>query len=842
MYSSTRDCFLIEEAPKLRPPPPSTSEAGVSRGFVQLREGIDSFLRVARGKLWQEASPRERLHALSVSVRRPALDAMRESERRYREQDAKRLYYLSMEFLMGRLLGNNLTNLKLYDDTKAILTELGGDLEELESFEPDAALGNGGLGRLAACFLDSLATLDYPGFGYGINYEFGLFRQTFVNGFQHEKPDHWLEGGSPWQIERPDEFVVVPVYGSVNQYKAAWNDPKYIIGIPHDMPIVGYGGRTVNILRLFSAQSSDEFDIGIFNAGDYIAAVQHKINTEAISKILYPSDVVDRGRELRLLQEYFLVACSVRDIMERYLETHDSLDEFADKVAIQMNDTHPALTIAELMRTFIDDHHMPWETAWAITVATCGYTNHTLLPEALERWPYDLLERVVPRHLQIIQEINRRLVAEVERRFPGDAAMVQRASIFEEGQRRQVRMSNLAIAGSHSTNGVAELHSELVKKTLAADFYRLWPDRFNNKTNGITPRRWLLHANRPLASLITKSIGDGWIRDLMELRRLEMFVDDTSLLDRLDAIKSRNKLALAKVTKEITQIAVDPESMFDVQVKRMHEYKRQLLNILHVVHRYWSIVEDSILPAQPRTFFFAGKAAPGYFMAKTIIKLIHSVAEVVNADPRTRDWMRVVFLPDYRVTLAEAIMPAAELSEQISTAGKEASGTGNMKLALNGALTIGTLDGANIEIRDEVGGENIFIFGLKADEVAALLASGYHPEQYIGTNKSLRRVVDTIASGHFSRGDKDIFRPIVAKLLSSTDEYVHLADLEPYIETQARIDQEYLDRKNWNRKSLLNIARMGKFSSDRTIAEYARDIWHIKRAVIGNFAHAVLEE
>ena len=803
---------------------------------------MDSFLRFARGKLWQEASPREKLHALSVAVRRPALDAVRESERRYRDQDVKRIYYLSMEFLMGRLLGNNLTNLKLYDDTKAILAELGADLDELESLEPDAALGNGGLGRLAACFLDSLATLNYPGFGYGINYEFGLFRQTFVNGFQHEKPDHWLEGGSPWLIERPDEFVVVPVYGSVNQFKPAWNDQKFIIGVPHDMPIVGYGGRTVNVLRLFSARSSDDFDIGIFNAGDYIAAVQHKINTEAISKILYPSDVLDRGRELRLLQEYFLVACSVRDIMERYFATHDSFDEFADKVAIQMNDTHPALTIAELMRTFIDDHKLPWETAWAITVATCGYTNHTLLPEAVERWPYELLERVVPRHLQIIQEINRRLIAEVERRFPGDHAMVQRVSIFEEAERRQVRMSNLAITGSHSTNGVAQLHSDLVKKTLAADFYKLWPERFNNKTNGITPRRWLLHANRPLASLITKAIGDRWICDLTELRRLEMFADDAALLDRLDAIKSRNKLVLAKLTKDLTQVVVDPNSMFDVQVKRMHEYKRQLLNILHVVHRYWSIVEDGVTPAQSRTFFFAGKAAPGYFMAKTIIKLIHSVAEVVNADPKTRDWLRVVILPDYRVTLAEAIIPAAELSEQISTAGKEASGTGNMKLALNGALTIGTLDGANIEIRDEVGEENIFIFGLKADEVVSLLASGYHPEAYTHAHKHLARIVDTIAAGHFSRGDKDIFRPIVAKLLSAHDEYVHLADLQPYIETQARIDEEYVDRNKWRRKSLLNIARMGRFSSDRTITEYARDIWRIKPVVIGNFAHAVLEE
>lgn len=789
---------------------------------------------------------RERLHALSVSVRRPALDAMRDSERRYREQDAKRLYYLSMEFLMGRALGNNLTNLGLYDDAKAIIGELGVDLEELQSLEHDAALGNGGLGRLAACFLDSLASLDYPGFGYGINYEFGLFRQTFVNGFQHEKPDHWLDdGGSPWLIERSDDAVVVPVYGSLAHttiggvYKPAWVDYKVIVGVPYDMPIVGFGGRTVNVLRLFTARSSDEFDIGIFNAGDYIAAVQHKINTEAISKILYPSDVIDRGRELRLLQEYFLVACSVRDIIKRYRETHDSFDEFASKVAIQMNDTHPALAVVELMRVLIDEYDIPWETAWALTVATCGYTNHTLLPEALERWPVDMMERVLPRHMQIVGEINRRLLAEVERRFPGEPAMQERVSIFESGERRNVRMANLAMAGSHSVNGVAALHSELVKTALAPDFYRLYPERFNNKTNGVTPRRWLLHANRSLASLITKAVGDGWIRDLDELRRLELFVDDASLLERLDAVKDRNKLALAALTKEITGIIVDPASLFDVQVKRMHEYKRQLLNVLHIVHRYWQIVEDGEMPLVPRTFYFAGKAAPGYFQAKLIIKLIHSVAEVVNADPKTREWLRVVFLPDYRVTLAEAIMPAAELSEQISTAGKEASGTGNMKLALNGALTIGTLDGANIEIRDEVGEENIFIFGLRAEEVAALLPT-YRPEEYLA-NRAIRRVVDTIAAGHFSRGDKDIFRPIVAKLTSARDEYVHLADLQPYIDTQRRVDENYLDRTEWSRKSLLNIARMGKFSSDRTITEYARDIWNIKPTVIGAFAHSALE-
>jgi starch phosphorylase len=819
-----------------------TTETHVARGSIDLREGIEAFLRFAKGRVWSEACRRDKMQAVAAAVRRPALDAMRESERRYRVQDSKRLYYLSMEFLMGRALGNNLTNLGVYDAAREILADLGDDLEELEALEHDAALGNGGLGRLAACFLDSLATLDLPGFGYGINYEFGLFRQTFVNGYQHEQPDHWMDGGSPWLIERPDEAVMIPVYGTIAHttagsgiYAPKWVDYKIIVGIPHDMPIVGYGGRTVNVLRLFSARASDQFDIGIFNSGDYIRAVHEKITGESISKVLYPSDVVAAGKELRLLQEYFLVACSARDIIKRFRETRETLRDFATKTAIQMNDTHPALTVAELMRTFVDEEGMPWEEAWAITVATCGYTNHTLLPEALERWSYDLLARVLPRHLQIIQEINRRLLAEVERRFPGDLQMQHNVAIVADGE---VRMANLAMAGSHSVNGVAALHSRLVTTTLAPDFHRLHPERFNNKTNGVTPRRWLLHANRPLAALINKTIGTGWETDLERLRGLELFVDDAGLLEQLDRVKRRNKIVLAGLTKELTGVAIDPQSMYDVQIKRIHEYKRQLLNTLHVIQRYWSIVEDGIVPDQPRTVIFAGKAAPGYWMAKLIIKLIHSVAEVVNADPRSRQHLRVVYLPDYRVTLAEAIIPAAELSEQISTAGKEASGTGNMKLALNGALTIGTLDGANIEIRDEVGDDNIFIFGLRADEVADEL-SHYDPQRYLHENRWMNRTVDSIAAGHFSRGDKDIFRPIVAKLLSTRDEYVHLADLADYVDRQKQVDILYCDRQAWNRKSLLNIARMGKFSSDRTVAEYAREIWKIRPAVIGNITHGV---
>src|SRR5687768_4450383 len=561
-----------------------------ARGHIHLREGIESYLRFAKGRVWNDASERERLFALATAVRRPALDAMRESERRYREQDSKRLYYLSMEFLMGRALGNNLTNLGIYDEARTVLSELGADLEELQALEHDAALGNGGLGRLAACFLDSMATLDLPGFGYGINYEYGLFRQSFVNGYQQEQPDHWMDGGSPWLIERPDEAVTIPVYGSIAHttqdagvYVPQWVDYKLIVGVPHDMPIVGYGGRTVNTLRLFSARASDQFDIGIFNSGDYIRAVHEKITGESISKVLYPSDTVAAGRELRLLQEYFLVACAVRDILKRYQQTRESLRELAAKTAIQLNDTHPALTIAELMRIFVDEERMPWEEAWALTVGTCGYTNHTLLPEALERWSLELMQRVLPRHVQIIQEINRRLLAEVERRFPGDIVMQHNVSILADGE---VRMANLAMTGSHSVNGVAELHSKLVTTSLAPGFFRLYPERFNNKTNGVTPRRWLLHANRPLASLITKTIGDEWITDLDRLRELELFADDAALLERLEVVKRRNKVALAKLTKELTGVTVDPRSMFDVQVKRRsEEHTSELQSRLHLVCR-----------------------------------------------------------------------------------------------------------------------------------------------------------------------------------------------------------------------------------------------------------------
>lgn len=693
----------------------TTSSAKDVRNF---QKSVRYHVKYSGGKAWDDASQGDIYQAVALAVRERLIDGMLETDERYKKEDAKRLYYLSMEFLMGRALGNNLYNLGIFDLAKDALIDMGIDIEEVRDNEVDAALGNGGLGRLAACFLDSLATLGMPGYGYGINYDFGLFRQEIDNGSQREKPDHWCSEETPWLIQRPYQACIIPVYGRIEHFQdrhgndnPMWMDWKILIGVPHDMPIVGFGGKTVNYLRLFSARSSDEFDMQIFNEGDYFKAVEQKMSSETISKVLYPSDSVEAGKELRLVQEYFLVACSIRDIVRRYLANHDTLDAFADKVAIQLNDTHPALTVAKLMRTLIDEHDMAWERAWEITEATLAYTNHTLLPEALEKWPVPLLERVLPRHLQVIYEINRRFLQQVSSRWPDDGDRLRRMSIIEEGETKQVRMAYLSIVGSHSVNGVAELHSELVKSSLVPDFYELWPERFNNKTNGVTQRRWLLKSNPLLSDLITEAIGDAWITDLDRLRRLEECADDETFQRKFLKIKKANKERLAKVILDTARVEVDPNSLFDTQIKRLHEYKRQLLNVLYIIHQYLSLIEDQKELTVPKTYIFAGKAAPGYFMAKLIIKLICSVGEVINKDPRIKGQMKVVLVPDYRVSLAEKIIPAAELSEQISTAGMEASGTGNMKLAMNGALTIGTLDGANLEILEEVGQENIYIFG-----------------------------------------------------------------------------------------------------------------------------------
>lgn len=804
--------------------------------LATLQDSIRRHARYSLGKEWDRLSGQDLFAAVALAVRDRLVDQMLATEARRQRANAKRLYYLSIEFLIGRSLGNNLHNLGLFTLCQEALRGLGVELADIEESERDAALGNGGLGRLAACFLDSLATLDLPGYGYGIHYEYGLFQQEIRNGYQREKPDNWLAYGTPWEIERADEACLIPVYGRIEHaldrnghYNPMWMDWQILIGVPYDFPIVGYGGQTVNYLRLYSARSSADFDMQIFNAGDYIKAVEQKIASETVSKVLYPSDKVEAGLELRLIQEYFIVACAIRDIVKKYQQTHPSFEAFPSQVAIQLNDTHPAVAVAELMRVFVDENDLPWEKAWEITQATFGYTNHTLLPEALEQWPVSLFEYVLPRHLQIIYEINRRFLDQVATVWPDDSERSRRMSIIAEGEQKQVRMGHLAIVGSHSINGVSALHSELVKTSLVPDFFQLWPERFNNKTNGVTQRRWLLQANPELARLLTNTIGDAWITDLEALRALEPAAQDKGFQQEFLRIKRANKQRLAAVIKDLTRVAVDPDSLFDVQVKRIHEYKRQLLNVLHIIHEYLCAIEDGKEPTVPRTYIFAGKSAPGYWAAKQLIKLINNVGRVVNNDPRVQGRIKVVFIPDYRVSLAEKIIPAADLSEQISTAGKEASGTGNMKFALNGALTIGTLDGANIEIMEEVGAENIFIFGLQAQEIQALRAQGsYQPREYCIRYPALQRVMEALQGNLFCRGEAGLFSWIPQALVEHGDEYFHLADLPSYIDMQEEAGAAFKKQREWARKAILNVARIGKFSSDRTIREYATDIWGIE--------------
>ena len=800
-----------------------------------LSDDVRFHLTYSIGKDPDAATPSDLCRALSLAVRQRLTDVRLATERRYTERDAKRVYYLSMEFLIGRSLENNLLNLGIRDEADRLLTARGSSLEAVLPQERDAALGNGGLGRLAACFLDSLATLGMPGFGYGIHYEFGLFKQEIVNGEQRERPDHWFAHDSPWIVEHLDEACLVPVYGHVEHqvdragnYNPMWLGWKVLIGVPHDLPVVGWEGKTVNVLRLYSARASDEFDMKIFNDGDYFKAVEQKAASETVSKVLYPSDSLAAGHELRLVQEYFLVACAVRDIVHRYRKSHASFDDFSSKVAIQLNDTHPALTVAELMRVLVDEESLDWDRAWEITRATLGYTNHTLLPEALEKWSVPLLEKVLPRHLQIIYEINCRFLDEVSRRFPGDEARRREMSIVEEGETRPIRMAYLSIVGSHSVNGVAALHSELVKSALVPRFFEMWPERFNNKTNGVTPRRWLLGANPGLAALITEAVGPGWVTDMDRLRGLEALADDAAFQERFAAVKRRNKERLAARIRSLVRVKVDPDSIFDVQIKRIHEYKRQLLLVLHVIHHYFRIVQDGEEAGPPRTYLFAGKAAPGYATARRIIRLINSVGDVIRKDPRVKGRIEVVFLPDYRVSLAEAIVPAADLSEQISTAGKEASGTGNMKLSMNGALTIGTLDGANVEIRDEVGPENFFLFGLTAPEVERMRREGsWNPWNVYQADVRVRRVMDSLAGDLFCPWRPGHFLPLFRRILGDGDEYFHLADFASYEEAHRRVGETFLDPPAWRAMAIRNVARMGKFSSDRTIQEYADDIWDV---------------
>jgi starch phosphorylase len=799
---------------------------------------IEHHIRFSAAKRQAEMSRRDWYHVTALAVRDLLVERMVATRTRFERSGAKKLYYLSLEYLIGRSLESNLFNLGVIEACREFLAVNGVDLQLLFEEEADAGLGNGGLGRLAACFLDSLATLEMPGYAYGINYEFGLFRQGIRDGYQVERPDNWRRDISPWLVARPDEACVVPVYGRIEpagtrngEYRSLWVNQRTLVGIPADLPISGYGSSTVNFVRLFSATASDEFDLHIFNAGGFAKAVEQKVGSEAISKILYPSDAGAAGRELRLLQEYFFVACAVRDIARRFFGRGEDVHDFPSRVAIQLNDTHPALAVAELMRLFIDQQELSWESAWEITRATVAYTNHTLMPEALERWPVDLLGRVVPRHLEIIYEINRRFLAEAAQVWPEDANdRASRVSIIQDGHDPQVRMAHLAIIGSHSINGVSKLHSELVKTRLAPELYRLWPNRFNNKTNGVTQRRWLLMANPRLAHLLDEAVGSGWVTDFEQIRGIERFADDPEFQRRFVAIKRANKERLAALVHRSAAVDVDPASIFDIQAKRIHEYKRQLLMALGIVHEYLALVEDGVEPPVPRTYLLAGKAAPSYWTAQMIIKLISNLAAAINNDARTRGLIKVAFLPDYRVSMAEKIIPGADVSEQISTAGTEASGTGNMKFAMNGALTIGTLDGANVEIREEVGDENIFIFGLTADAIAAMRASGsYDPRQYYESELSLRRVLDALASDRFCPGEPGSLKWIPETLLRG-DNYFVIADFASYVAMQARIAREYLEPALWTRKAILNVARVSCFSSDRTVREYARDIWGLKSA------------
>ena len=775
----------------------------------------------------------EKFLAVAYAVRDRLVDRWIKTQNTYYEKDVKRVYYLSLEFLIGRTLGNSVLNLDVESAVTEALDEIGMTLEELREQEVDAGLGNGGLGRLAACFLDSMATLELPATGMGIRYEYGMFSQKIVNGEQEEQPDNWLRLPNPWEIARPANAIKVPFYGYVvswmdetGRLRNRWETKDYVMALPYDTPIPGYKNNTVNNLRLWSAKSADDFGLSYFNNGDYIAAVQDMELSETISKVLYPNDASMNGKELRLKQQYFLCSASLQDIIKRFKKLHNNdWKLFPEKVAIQLNDTHPAISIAEMMRILLDIENLEWDEAWDIVTHTFAYTNHTLMPEALEKWPVSLFEKLLPRHLQIIYEINARFLRMVSMQWPGDNARLARMSLIEEGGCKMVRMAYLSIVGSFAVNGVAALHSDLLKTTLFKDFYELWPEKFNNKTNGVTPRRWVRKANPAMSELISSKIGESWVKDLDDLKKLEKFAKDAAFQKEFMAVKKQNKERLAKYLKATQGVEVDTNTFFDVQVKRIHEYKRQLLNILHAIHLYIQVKDGKEI--MPRTIMIGGKSAPGYWMAKQIIRLANAVASIIDADPACKGKLKMVFLENYRVSFAEKIIPAADLSEQISTAGTEASGTGNMKFALNGALTIGTLDGANVEMKEEVGDDNIFIFGLTVEEVTDLLAKGYRPRDFYEKDDDLRRVIDLINSGFFSPDHPETFKHIAEKLLSH-DPYMLCADFRSYVDMQKKVAEAYQDKKHWAEMAILNVARMGKFSSDRTIKQYADEIWHAK--------------
>lgn len=833
----------MTDASRLRPAPDAAAHPGTSTDHADdtrtamssatIRRAFLDHVFYTQGKLPGHASGNDLYQALAHTVRDRLVQRWISTAEAYESQPSRTVAYLSAEFLMGPHLGNNLVNLGIFDEVRAAMATLDLDLDDILAQEEEPGLGNGGLGRLAACFMDSLATLEIPAVGYGIRYEYGIFHQSIVDGMQVESTDTWLRHGNPWEIQRSEWAVQVRLGGHTEhytddrgRYRVRWAPVKTVVGVPFDSPILGYRVNTVNTLRLWRAEATEAFDFHIFNRGDYLGAVDKKVTSENLTKVLYPNDETRQGKELRLEQQYFFVACSLQDML-RVMATHGiPVTRFHEKFAVQLNDTHPAIGIAELMRLLVDDHDLAWTEAWDITRRAFAYTNHTLLPEALEQWPLPLFRRILPRHLEIIFEINARFLEEVRIRFYGDESRLERLSLINEHGERHVRMANLACVGSHAINGVAELHSRLMREDVLKDVYAMWPEKFTSITNGVTPRRWLALSNPRLTRLVTEVIGDGWIKDLDELRALAPHAEDAGFRERWQAVRRDNKDDLARLVRDCTGVAVDPASMFDVMVKRIHEYKRQHLAVLHIIALYHRIKSDPHAEVQPRTFLFAGKAAPGYHYAKLMIRFITSVAEVVNRDPQVRDRLKVVFLPNFNVTYGQKIYPAADVSEQISLAGKEASGTGNMKFAMNGAITIGTMDGANIELRDAIGADHFFPFGLNASEVYALKAAGYHPSAFYDSSPELRAVVELIQHGFFSKGDTALFRPLFDGLLQH-DPYLLMADFASYFHCQQEVSVAYADTPRWQRMSVLSCAHSGRFSSDRAIREYCERVWHV---------------
>ena len=810
----------------------------VKESVEGMKKAILKHLETSLARARSTASKRDWWVATALAIRDHTMKRFIETMNRQHQKDVKRVYYLSLEYLVGRLTADTLVNANLLDVTKKALAELNLDYNEIISEEVDMGLGNGGLGRLAACFQDSLATLNYPAVGYGIRYEFGLFTQSFEDGKQVESPDNWLRYGSPWEIVRPEKVTKVPMGGYVQNtmtdkgdWIPIWKPKGSILGVPWDIPVVGYGAETVNFLRLWESRASNEFDLNAFNEGGYAQAVHEKAMSETVSKVLYPNDKTENGKILRLIQQYFFVSCSLQDIIRRYRSEHSDWSQFPDKVVIQLNDTHPAIAVPELMRLFVDNYFMGWDEAWDICQRVFAYTNHTLLPEALEKWSVAFFEKILPRHLQIIYEINARWLRKVAEVYPNDNSKQEVLSIIEEGQPKMIRMAYLAVVGSFSVNGVAALHTELLKDSVLRDFYEISPEKFNNKTNGVTPRRWLKVCNPGLSGLIDKKIGGAcWPKDLDMLRELQKYADDHSFQDEFMRVKLENKKNLVTIIKRKCGIDVNPEAMFDVQIKRLHEYKRQHLNLLHILHLYKSLLHNPGLKIPPRVFIFGAKAAPGYDIAKNIIYAINKIGDKINSDSRINGMLKVVFIPNYNVSSAMNIIPAADLSEQISTAGKEASGTGNMKLALNGAVTIGTLDGANVEILEAVGPENIFIFGMTVEDVQKLKGSGYNPWDFYSRDPELKSILDWIVSDYFAPGNPNAFMPMRKSVLDWGDPFMVCADFAAYCAAQEKAGQAFLDKRRWAKMAILNTARIGKFSSDRTIREYATEIWRLKQA------------